>query len=188
MRLNWTVNILTTDWQIAYNHEGRQERQSSHFHTGDEPRRAKQRKIPAAQPEEIPASNILTERLDEDTYRLVTTTSTGCMPVATDVDGKRAPMRILRPLRRSARTASKLQSTKSAATDSDAQGNRTLDIQLMVDMWNDVFSQHMTTATDCRMPKFAIETERKWGMGVAIFYQMYQVYICFTPIQVVQRN
>lgn len=109
-----------------------------------------------------------TQRMDIDTYNLVTTsTSDGLGVTATDTDGNRAPIRILRPKRRNTSTAPETTNVNDAdQNDNDnceAEGNRTIDIGKMVDMWNDVIAQHTKSEKACPLPTFAIAKEKKWG-------------------------
>ena len=105
---------------------------------------------------------VLTRRLTTQEYQLVTKPSSdGRSLVAADTEDRPCPARILRP------KAVDDPAEKFESKVPEIEGNRIIDVLLMINMWNDVIRLHAGYSKDspCTEPEFKMDTEQKRALG-----------------------
>jgi hypothetical protein len=105
-------------------------------------------------------------RMDAGHFSLVTTPSAdGEVFTAPDCEGTTGDIRLLRP--RPAETISHQTrtETRQKSTFTTHHGTRMVDNDQMLRMFNESSELHSKHNPDCRVPKFAIQDEKKWGLG-----------------------
>ena len=101
------------------------------------------------------------KRFTSSEFELVAAqTSDGEITLAADVDGNPSPIKLLRPP-----VITQDQMDVHSAQLPQIEGNRIIDVQLMMDMWNSVTNLHSQQFQMCTTPELKLHTQRKWALG-----------------------
>lgn len=145
--------------------KGDHKRRKNYFRPGNTPKNKGQKKSMPVNDQVIQPNDqtVLTRRLTKEEFQLVTTPSPDDQSLsATNSNSRPFPeARILRP-------STDASEDTWAAVDSGPdiiEGNRIIDVILMVNMWNSVFKHHTERRPTCSEPEFNLNTERKWALG-----------------------
>ena len=104
-----------------------------------------------------------TRRLSRDEFNRSTRLSRdGKTIIAPDIHGNPSNLRLLRP----AAVPVKEMKDTNVTNDDNIDGNRIVDVHLMVEMFNDAIQKH-ADQPECATPTFAVNSEKKWGLGWA---------------------